>query len=45
MKKITILKSKRTRLLNKKCKSIQEFEEIQNRLNEIEFYIKEMEAQ
>lgn len=40
MNKISILKSLRTKLLNKKCKSEKEFEEIQNKLNEIDLQIK-----
>lgn len=40
MNKISILKSIRTKLLNKSCKSEKEFEETQNKLNEIELLIK-----
>lgn len=38
-KKLKVLKAKRTKLLNKKCETIEEFEEIQNKLNEVEFEI------
>ena len=31
------LKAQKTKLLNKKVETIEEFEEIQNKLNEIEF--------
>lgn len=38
-KKLKVLKAQRTKLLNKKCETIEEFEEIQNKLNEVEFEI------
>ena len=37
--KISILKSIRTKLLNKKCKNEKEFEDIQDKLNELEIQI------
>lgn len=40
MKKISILKARRTRLLNKKCDTLKKFEEIQNELNELELEIR-----
>lgn len=36
-KELRILKAQKTKLLNKKVETIEEFEEIQNKLNEIEF--------
>lgn len=44
-KELRILKAQKTKLLNKKVETIEEFEEIQNKLNEVEFFIKEMEVQ
>lgn len=38
--KMRLLKSIRTKWLNKHCKDEQEFEEIQDKLNEIEVQIK-----
>lgn len=38
--KISILKSIKTKLLNKNCKSEKEFEETQNKLNEVELLLK-----
>lgn len=38
-KELKVLKSQRTKLLNKKCETIEEFEEIQNKLNEVDFKI------
>lgn len=40
MNKISILKSIRTKLLNKNCKNEKEFEETQNKLNEVELLLK-----
>ena len=39
MKELKILKAQKTKLLNKQCETMEEFEEIQNKLNEIEFKI------
>lgn len=39
MKELRILKAQKTKLLNKKCETLEQFEEIQNRLNEIELKI------
>ena len=36
-KELRILKAQKTKLLNKECKTQEQFEEVQNRLNEIEF--------
>jgi hypothetical protein len=33
------LKRQKTILLNKECKTIEQFEEVQNKLNEVEFKI------
>jgi len=41
---LRILKAQKTRLLNAKCESEEEFEEIQNKLNEVELLIKEIEG-
>ena len=35
-KELRILKAQKTKLLNKKCETIEQFEEVQNKLNEIE---------
>lgn len=35
--KLSILKTQKTKLLNKECKNIEEFERVQDKLNEIEF--------
>ncbi len=40
MNKLRILKSMRTKWLNRSCKSEKEFEEVQNKLNEIDILIK-----
>lgn len=40
-KYIATLKAQRTRLLNKQCNTVEEFEEIQGKLNEIEFKLKQ----
>ena len=40
MNKTSILKSIKTKLLNKSCKSEKQFEETQNKLNEIELLLK-----
>ena len=42
-KELKILKAQRTKLLNKKCGTIEQFEEIQDKLNEIELKIKGVE--
>ena len=34
--KLRMLKAQKTRLLNKPCENLEEFEEIQNKINEIE---------
>ena len=36
-KKLRILKAQKTKLLNKQCETTEQFEEVQDRLNEIEF--------
>ena len=36
MNELRILKSQRTKLLNKQCETMEEFEEVQNKLNFIE---------
>lgn len=36
-KELKLLKTQKTKLLNKKVETTEEFEEIQNKLNEIEF--------
>lgn len=36
MKQLKVLKAQKTKLLNKQCESIEQFEEVQDRLNEIE---------
>lgn len=41
--KLTNLKRIRTRLLNKECKTLEEYEEVQNKLNYIELEIKKEE--
>ena len=35
--KLKVLKAQKTRLLNKKCETEEEFEKTQDRLNEVEF--------
>ena len=45
MKELRILKSIRTRLLNRQVETIEEFEEIQDKLNQVEAQIKELEVQ
>lgn len=42
MKKLRVLKAQRTKLLNKECETIEEFEKIQDKLNEVEMQIKEL---
>ena len=39
MKELKILKAQKTKLLNKKCETEKEFEEVQNKLNEVELEI------
>lgn len=39
MKELRILKAQKTKLLNKKCETLEQFEEIQNQLNEVEMKI------
>lgn len=39
MNKIQILKAQKTKLLNKQCKNEKQFEETQDKLNEIELNI------
>lgn len=36
-KMIRVLKAQRTKLLNKECETEEEFEETQNKLNQVEF--------
>jgi len=43
MDELRLLKIKRSRLLNKSVKTIEEFEMLQNELNKIELRIKEVE--
>lgn len=38
-KELKVLKAQKTKLLNKQCETIEEFEEIQEKLNEIELKI------
>lgn len=38
-KHLSVLKAQRTRLLNKKCETLEEFAEVQEKLNVIEFEI------
>ena len=40
--KLRALKAQKTKLLNKECQTIQEFEEVQEKLNIIEAKIKEL---
>jgi len=39
MEKLKYLKGLKTKLINKKCNSIEQFEEVQEKLNEIELKI------
>lgn len=41
-KEITNLKRQKTKLLNNKCKTIEQFELIQDKLNEVELRLKEI---
>ena len=43
MEKLRLLKVRKTKLLNKMIKTFDEFVETQNKLNELEFQIKELE--
>ena len=43
MNELKILKIQRTKLLNKKCETHEEFEQVQEKLNEIEVIINELE--
>lgn len=43
MNKLNILKAQKTKLIKKQCKTIEEFIEIQDKLNKIEFEIKLLE--
>ena len=45
MKEIRKLKTKKTKLLNKGCNSIEQFEKIQDELNEVELNIKYLEKE
>ena len=36
-KELRILKAQKTKLLNKECKTSEQFEQVQDRLNEVEF--------
>lgn len=38
--KLRVLKAQKTKLLNKQCETIEQFEEVQNKLNEIELQMK-----
>lgn len=38
--KLSVLKAQKTKLLNKECETIEQFEEVQNKLNEIELQMK-----
>ena len=42
MKELRVLKAQRTKLLNKQCKTMEEFEEIQDKLNLIELQMMEV---
>ena len=44
MKELKVLKAQKTKLLNKKCGSMEEFEEVQNKLNEIELIINNLKG-
>ncbi len=44
MKELRILKAQKTKLLNKKVETVEEFEEIQDKLNLVEAQIKELEV-
>lgn len=45
MNKMSILKAIKTKLLNRKCESIEEFEDIQDKLNDIELQMKMIEEE
>ena len=38
--KLRVLKAQKTRLLNKQCETMEQFEEVQAKLNEIELQMK-----
>ena len=42
MKELRILKGIRTKLLNRQVETIEEFEEVQDKLNQVELQIKEL---
>ena len=44
MKVLSVLKAQKTKLLNKQCETMEQFEEVQNKLNLIELEIKQMEG-
>lgn len=44
MKELRILKGIRTKLLNKQVETQEEFEEVQDKLNQVELQIKELEV-
>jgi len=39
--RLRVLKAQKTKLLNKECETLEQFEEIQNKLNEIDLAILE----
>lgn len=45
MNKMSILKAIKTKLLNRKCESMEEFEDIQDKLNDIELQMKMIEEE
>ena len=45
MNKISILKAIKTKLLNRKCENMEEFEDIQDKLNDIELQMKMIEEE
>lgn len=42
MKELKVLKAQKTKLLNKQCETIEEFEEVQDKLNLIELQMMEV---
>lgn len=42
MKELRVLKAQKTKLLNKQCETMEEFEEIQDKLNLIELQMMEV---
>ena len=41
--KIRVLKAQKTKLLNKECETLEDFEEVQNKLNEVELELNELQ--